>query len=375
VGRIFKGWDKLLPDRGGIGRMISILIGTKGQLIKTSPMLIEMERRGIPYEFVLLGQHGDIIRSLIQLFDLREPDMAAGGREDVTGMASGIRWSVASSRRLLSSIGVLGGDTFLVHGDPLSALQGALLAKLSGRKLVHLEAGLRSGTLREPFPEESVRISVDAMSDFLIAPTREAVGNLSGSGGRVLLSEGNTGYDSVQLAVRNGFPEGGDPYVVATLHRFENIMVPWRLKRSIEAILLAAGKHRVVFPLHPSTKRRIRGGLLSRLQAEENVDISPLRRDYFSFINLIRGAEYVITDGGGLQEETYYLGVPCLLLRGVTERPEGLGSTCVVSRNRMAVIREFLDSYGDFRAEPARLSKSPSALAVDVLREEGLLEP
>jgi UDP-N-acetylglucosamine 2-epimerase (non-hydrolysing) len=356
--------------------MITILIGTKGQLIKTSPIMIEMERRGLPFEFVLLGQHGEIIRSLIRLFDLNKPDLVLSEEtEEVTGIASGFKWSIRSSHRLISGIRQLRGEVSLVHGDPLSALQGALLAKLAGKKLVHLEAGLRSGNMLEPFPEEAVRIAVDARSDYLVAPTPSAAENLTGLKGRVLLSEGNTVYDAVQLATqnKNRAPAEEQPYAIATLHRFENIMVPWRLKKNIRAIHLAAKKNRVLFPLHPSTKKRMGKRALSRLEREKNIDISPLRSDYLSFINLVKGAEYVITDGGGLQEETYYLGTPCLLLRGVTERPEGIGSTCLVSRKNMDKIQNFLDNYNDYRSGPVKLETSPSTNTVDMLQELGLL--
>ncbi len=243
-------------------------------------------------------------------------------------------------------------DLVLVYGDVNSTVAAALVAAKLGIRVGHVEAGLRSRDWT--MPEEINRVVTDRLSDLLFAPSRDAVDNLRAEGvpAERIHFVGNVMIDAVLTALpvaraldapaRHGVT--GSEYVVVTLHRPANVDDPATLGELLDA-LEALGKERpVLFPVHPRTRERMgasppdplsstrRGGTTRRGgQGVRLLDPLP----YLEMLSLVNGASLVITDSGGLQEETTFLGIPCLTVRPNTERP----ITCTQGTNRLVAPR------------------------------------
>jgi UDP-N-acetylglucosamine 2-epimerase (non-hydrolysing) len=227
-------------------------------------------------------------------------------------------------------------ELVLVYGDVNSTVAAALVAAKLGVRVGHVEAGLRSGDWS--MPEEINRVVTDRLSNLLFAPSRDAVDNLRAEGvsPERIHFVGNIMIDALVVALpearrhngraRYGVAERG--YVLVTLHRPSNVDDPATLGELLAALDRLGTEHPVLFPVHPRTRARLqalgwvpRHGGLRLLQ--------PL--SYVEMLGLTFGAGLVITDSGGIQEETSYLGVPCLTVRPNTERP----ITCTLGTNRL----------------------------------------
>ncbi len=219
-------------------------------------------------------------------------------------------------------------DVVLAVGDVNSSLATATIASEMRIPLVHLEAGLRC--FDPNMPEEQNRIAIDHMADLLLTPTKDAGDNLIAEGiapNRIKLV-GNIMIDTLVMmreaisvertSERLGLLKG--EYVLVTLHRQANVDDATILGRICDALIAIAAKHLVCFPLHPRTERRLaQGGYLEALKAGGVRSLPAL--GYLEFTSLMLDAGVVITDSGGVQEETSYLGIPCVTLRCSTERP------------------------------------------------------
>lgn len=225
-------------------------------------------------------------------------------------------------------------DLVLVAGDTTSTLAGALAAFCNGIPIAHVEAGLRSGD--RSMPEEINRIMVDAMADFLFATEQAAIDNLARSGNeyperpaRRVFFTGNCMIDTLvhfrEKAASTGTVErlGLSPkkFALATLHRPSNVDTPEGLRNVIALLEQMSGEIQVVFPIHPRTSANLKKfNLDNRLFSLKNLlVIEP--QGYLEFLNLLENAAFVLTDSGGIQDETTFLHIPCLTLRDNTERP------------------------------------------------------
>lgn len=361
---------------------LSIFTGTKAQFIKMAPLVLEFQRRGWPCRLVDTGQHAQLIHRLVETFGLRPPDisLSAPSRGVVT-LGGGLRWMLGSSvflsrrpSRLCREI--FGGERglALVHGDTASTLISTLVAKRAGQRVAHVEAGLRSHRWLHPFPEELIRVLVMRRADLLFAPSPAAYRNLEkmGLAHRAFLLPGNTNRDALAWILGRppqDLPELPQVFSLASFHRLETLYRWRRLARVVEILLDAHRRVPLVLVQHPPTRRRLEaGGWLPRL-IEAGVTLLPLL-DYPSFIHLLARARFVVTDGGSVQEETSYLGIPCLLLRQVTERDEGLGENVVLSNLDPGEARRFLDSYENRRRPDATAAEpSPSSVLADRIAE------
>jgi len=230
-------------------------------------------------------------------------------------------------------------DWVVVVGDVNSTLACSIAAKKLDIPVAHLEAGLRSGD--RGMPEEINRIVTDSISDLFWTPSPDADANLlrEGIAADRIDRVGNIMIDSYEMLrpriekadsrARLGLGPGS--YGVVTLHRPSNVDDPATLRRLVEKLRAAAAEIPLVFPLHPRTRHRLEAfGLMDTLAGSEGVRLSdPL--GYIDFMGLVREARMVVTDSGGIQEETTYLGIPCLTLRSTTERPV----TVTVGTNRL----------------------------------------
>ncbi|WP_339678057.1 UDP-N-acetylglucosamine 2-epimerase (non-hydrolyzing) [uncultured Zhongshania sp.] len=358
--------------------MIHIILGTKAQLIKMAPVMVELNAQDVPYRFISTGQHRDTMTEILKNFGLRGPDYTLYHGKDITSILSMAVWA---SRILLTTLfkkrqifGEQSKGIVLVHGDTFSTLLGALMGKFARLPVGHVESGLRSHNWFHPFPEELTRALVFRLSDYYFCPDENAVANLSAYRGTKINTGANTLLDALRLAEAHidnsevSIPQ--EAYAVVSLHRFENIRNERALKRVIELVeQVARYDIKLLFILHKPTEQKLRKfDLYHRLDDNPNIELRQ-RYDYFKFIKLIKHSEFVVSDGGSNQEECAYLGKPTLLLRKATERTEGIGSNCVISKYDIEKIDAFCDTYKQLQGPALSSPQQPSNTIVFHLRK------
>lgn len=325
--------------------MIAIILGTRPEIIKMSPIIRECENRELDYFTLHTGQHYSYTLDKIFFRDLELPDakynlnIGSGTHAEETGtMLIGIEKVFAKEKP----------DVVLVEGDTNTVLAGALAAVKLGIKVGHVEAGLRS--FDRSMPEEINRILTDHCSDYLFAPTMKAKENLLREGveENKIFVTGNTIVDAVYqnleiakrkvdvLKMLNLNPE---EYFLVTAHRQENVDVKERLKGIFDGLKLVYDMFNfpIIYPIHPRTMEKIN---VFRLGVPKGIKlIEPL--GFLEFLQLEANAKLVLTDSGGVQEESCILKVPCITLRDNTERPETLevGSNILAGTNKGRVLK------------------------------------
>lgn len=352
---------------------IYIVIGTRAQLIKTAPVMVELKSRGLDYIFIWTGQHKETIAEIINNFDLPMPDRYLYNGPEIKSPIKGALWLGGILIKAMAE-GLKNRDRgiVLIHGDASSALIGLVYGKFMGSKIGHVEAGYRSFNLLRPFPEEFIRVLVAFFADFHFAPGEEMVKNLKGKKGVTVNTNVNTLYDALKIAVKNNKKnKRSEKYAVVNIHRFENVQNKKILEKIVKIILDVSRKIQIVFVLHPTTEYQLKKFRLLGKMKKSTIKFIP-RQDYLTYINLIIGSEFVITDSGGNQQETSYMGHPCLLLRKETEGKEGLGKNVVISGLREKQIIKFVDDYPHYRGSGITLAQSPSKIIVDFLVQKQL---
>jgi len=275
------------------------------------------------------------------------------------------------ARSVFSRRKIFGSDRHgivLVHGDTFSTLLGALMGRLARLRVGHVESGLRSFALLDPFPEEITRVVTFRLSHVLYCPGAYACANVQGLRRETVDTFDNTLTDTLSLALgrerkRDHVPD--TPFGLVSLHRFENVFRQDSMRMIVDHLDRVARHHPLLFILHPPTTRQLkRFGLYERLESHPGIELRP-RYTYFDFVSLLESAQFVITDGGSVQEESFYLGLPCLLMRRNTERKEGLGENALLSAIDGPTIDDFVANFEGFR-RPRRIGgQSPSEVIVD----------
>jgi UDP-N-acetylglucosamine 2-epimerase (non-hydrolysing) len=355
--------------------VIHVVIGTKAQLIKMAPVLRAIRDRDGAYRYISTGQHSETMDDILADFELPGPDYSLYNGKDITSISAMLIWMLRVVLHVLvNRESVFAGDRggiVLVHGDTFSTILGALIGRLGGHRVGHVESGLRSFNLFHPFPEELTRLATIRLSDVLFCPGEKAMANVEGQRAVKVNTFTNTLRDSVGYALSNNrdavvvsdVPD--EPYAIVTLHRFENIFTKGALERVVDIVQHVAERHRLLFVLHKPTERKLREfGFYDRICSDANIDCRP-RYSYFPFLRLVSGAEFVISDGGSNQEECAYMGKPILLLRMATERDEGLGTNCVLSRYDRGIVDDFLIRYRELAKPLPAPAQSASSIIAD----------
>ena len=315
--------------------------GARPNFMKIKPVMAALESRGAEVLLVHTGQHYDPAMSVVFLSELgiRTPDhslgVGSGSQADQTGRI------MAAFEPLVAEVAP---DVVVVVGDVNSTMACALVAAKAGCLVAHVEAGLRSRDWT--MPEEVNRVVTDRVSDFLLAPSADAVENLLAEGYRAdqIHLVGNVMVDSLLANLEKARARpvlgslGLEPraYGVVTLHRPANVDDPSMLKGLLSALSAVAEACPLVFPVHPRTRIQLEGQVMSpSLRLVEPVG-------YLDFVALEADARLVLTDSGGVQEETTVRGVPCLTLRDSTERPVTVthGTNTVVGLDPERIVAE-----------------------------------
>lgn len=352
--------------------MLHIIIGTKAQLIKMAPIMSSLQQKKIDYNYIFTGQHSESMKEISHNFSLKEPDVILFNQGDTTNTKSILKWFVKTLfSSLLSRKEIFKNDErgiALVHGDTLSTLLGAIIAKTQGIKVAHVESGLRSFNILQPFPEELTRLIVFQLSDVFFCQNQTAIDNLKKYKGLKYNTQQNTLYDSLKiyLEINNeAHTDQQKPYAIVTLHRFENIRSKKAMERVVNIIEDISKKITLFFILHKPTKESlIKHNLFEKLESNDNIILHP-RYNFFNFIDLVRQAEFLISDGGSNQEECFYLGKPILLLRKATERDEGLGINAVLSNYDSKIINHFINNINNYKKNLFISRASPSEIIIN----------
>jgi UDP-N-acetylglucosamine 2-epimerase (non-hydrolysing) len=331
-----------------------------------APVVAALRRSGeAQTRIALTGQHSTLVDQVVQVFGLAPDYDLEIMREDQSlydvahGCLDGLRDVVRD----------FGPDALLVQGDTASVCFGSLVAFLENVKVGHVEAGLRSCQKRTPFPEEMFRRISDVLADWRFAPTEKAAAHLlrEGCETHTVHVTGNTVVDAV-LSVRDSLGAPSDPalaqvmagerrLVLLTAHRRESFGEPLeRVFSAVRALADAREDIAILYPVHPNPN--VRGPAQALLGNHPRILLSdPL--DYLDLMRALRAAALVLTDSGGIQEEAPTFGTPVLVLRDVTERPEGIeaGVAELVGTDDSLILERALVHL----AAPTRKAGSPSS--------------
>mgnify|MGYP001767199712 CR=1 FL=1 len=351
-------------------RVLSI-IGTRPEAVKMAPVVQALsQNKNIESRVCVTAQHREMLDQVLKLFNIHPQQDLNLMRPDqsLADLTAGI----------LSSLDPVleheKPDWVLVQGDTTTVMAASLAAFYRGISVGHVEAGLRTGDKQQPFPEEINRRLTSVIADLHFAPTERSRENLLREGipaSRIRVT-GNTVIDALQQIVKTETPpnvrawleewgvrQGGRRLVLLTAHRRENFGEP--IKHICEAVQSLAERYgsslRIVYPVHPNPN--IQSVVHRMLEGVPAVTlIQPV--DYITLIHLIKHSTLVLTDSGGIQEEASGLGKPALVLREVTERPEGVdaGVLKLVGTDPQKIVREaahLLDD-SDALAEMARVT-------------------
>jgi UDP-N-acetylglucosamine 2-epimerase (non-hydrolysing) len=330
---------------------IAVVLGTRPEIIKMSPIIRECGKKGLDYFVLHTGQHYsyEMDRVFFEELELPQPkynlDVGSGSHAEQTG-----KIMIGVEDILINE----NPNVVLVQGDTNTVMGGALAASKLHIKVGHVEAGLRS--FDRNMPEEINRVVADHISDYLFAPTETAENNLleEGLSRDKIFVTGNTIVDSVyqnrkiserKVNVLKSLGLKSKGYFLVTAHRAENVDNSERLGEILKSLAIIGDEFSmpVLFPAHPRTRKMI---LEFGFKLDGVIVIDPI--GFLEFLQLEANARLALTDSGGVQEETCILGVPCVTIRDNTERPETIevGSNILVGAKSDCIIegvRSMLD--------------------------------
>lgn len=359
---------------------VYFVIGTRAQFIKVAPLLRLIKDRGEEYILVYTAQHEETIDEILETYDLPAPDIILFKSNDSNTRAKFSSWFIRAlvhmtifNKRYLKEKGLV-----VTHGDTFTAWLAAIMGKLRRCKVAHLESGLRSFDIFNPFPEEISRLITFRFSDIYFCPNDWAVNNLKKYKGVKVNMLHNPMYDGVKFALtrakRISFSFEKEPFAVVSIHRYENIFRPRFEEYIIPKLFEISQKIKLVITLHPTTRERLKSlGKYEELEKNPNI-ILHQRFNFVDWITVCDKAQFVISDGGSNQEELSYLGVPTLLFRNETERTEGLDRNVVLSKFDDNIIDHFIDNPDAYRYPFIEVKESPSEIVFDYIYGKGSYE-
>ena len=347
---------------------IAVFIGTRPEAIKLAPVIAALrEAEDLEPVVVSTGQHRQMLDQIVEPFGISiDHDLAVMRPEQ--SLAELTARLLQRVDRVLARVAPA---MALVQGDTTTVLGAALACFYAKVPVGHVEAGLRTGSIDAPFPEELNRSVVTRLASLHFAPTQRAREQLlrEGVAAERIVVTGNTGVDAlqaelerqrdpdVQASLARGFavsiaPDWDRvPYVLVTAHRFENFQADGRhVCDALQQLSVLFPTRRFIYPVHLNP--RVREPVYARLGRLPNIRLIP-PTDYREFVALLRGCRAVLTDSGGVQEEAPVLGKPVLVMRDATERPEGIevGAARLVGTDAAAIV----DAVGEvLSGDPSR---------------------
>lgn len=341
-------------------KKILLAFGTRPEAIKMCPLVIELKRKEcFEVMVVVTGQHRQMLDQVLAAFDVVPDYDLAVMKEGQTLFDINIT-VLEGMRKVLTEVAP---DLILVHGDTSTTFATALAAFYLQIPVGHVEAGLRTYDIYSPYPEEFNREVVSIISQYNFAPTELAKQNLIREGKRPesISVTGNTVIDALKTTVRSDYthPElewaSGSRLILITAHRRENLGEPmYHMFRAIKRVLDEHEDTKAIYPIHMNPV--VRKAAYDVFGAEHNDKIHIIEpMDVLDFHNFMARSYLILTDSGGIQEEAPSLGVPVLVMRDTTERPEGIeaGTLKLVGTNEDVIYKEFTTLLDDESAYDA----------------------
>lgn len=352
-----------------------MIYGTTAEAIKFAPIYSRLAAFNLRVEQWVTLQQAQTVLDALPLLGMPLPDRIISNGVNGRPLSSALDtarwlgaitwWTLRHSRELRTALRQE-PSVILVHGDTLTSVVGAIIAKFLGVPSAHVEAGLRSGNWRHPFPEELDRRIVGKLAAIHYAPSGEAVSALE-ERTNVIFTHGNTAIDSLVDAIDTRKAENEAPYGLVLLHRFEFLNNHQLVTETFDA--LAASTTLPLTVVADDHAHHVVSEQIARLQAKNITLVG--KQTHPDFVKLAVNASFVVTDSGGVQEEMGFLGIPTLIHRKATERSDGLGRNVVLSDWSMTSLESFLKDYQRLSFPRLELEKSPSDIIVSDLRERG----
>lgn len=307
---------------------VMTVFGTRPEAIKMSPLILEMKKYNDYMETIVTvtGQHREMLDQVLQIFDIK-PDYDLNIMKERQTL---VEITARVLERLDKIIKEVSPDIILVHGDTTTTFVAGLAAFYNQIPVGHVEAGLRTWNKYSPFPEEMNRQLTGVLTDLHFSPTQKAANNLLQEGKKEdsIFVTGNTAIDALKTTVKDHYEHpllknlNNKRFLLVTAHRRENLGAPMRnMFRAIKRILSKYNDLHVIYPVHLNPV--VREIVEEELGNDPRIHlIEPL--GVVDFHNFAARAHLILTDSGGVQEEAPSLGVPVLVLRDTTERPEGI---------------------------------------------------
>lgn len=315
----------LFTIKRGIMKKIMFVFGTRPEFIKIYPVIMEAKKAGNEVVVVNTGQHKQMVNALLEHFHL-EVDYDLEIMEKCNGLIDILTMSLKGVDEVIKKETP---DVVLVHGDTAATLAGSLGALYNQVELGHIEAGLRTFNKYSPFPEEMNRQMTGVMADYHFAPTETTKANLlrEAKDEESIFVVGNSAIDMLNYTIKDDYTHEAFEWmpekklILMTAHRRENIEDLEEMFRAIDEIARKYNdEFKILYPIHMNPVIREKASRL--LNAENIMIVDPL--DTNDFHNIMKRTHLILTDSGGIQEEAPSLGVPVLVLRDTTERPEGI---------------------------------------------------
>lgn len=364
-------------------RKVYIFVGTTAELIKLAPVIKELNKRNIEFTIIASGQNTIRFEEFEKMLGRVTVIHAITPKGDESSVFKFLIWSIRTFFSLLiwMRVGFKGlnksNSYFIVHGDTVSSLMGSLVASIYQLKLIHIESGLRSFNYLEPFPEEICRSIISRLADIHFCPNEWAVNNLRSKKGEKVNTFQNTLIETFEsalstkpnLALTKHIHTKHQKYFVLVAHRQEHVVFDKDgTQKILESVFQSMPKSMTcVFVMHDVSTHFIESLKEKMGNIWDNNIILSKRLPYVEYMHLLKQSEFMITDGGSNQEEMYYMGKPCLLLRNYTERTEGLSRNVVLSKNKKEVISDFMQNYKKYRYPAIKITRNPSKIIVDHL--------
>jgi len=334
----------------GAMTVILVVVGTRPEVIKMAPVLAALQRQSKCVRPILCstGQHRELVEQALGIFDLR-PDVSLDVMEPNQSLSS---LTAALFVALDTVVRETHADWIVAQGDTASGMVSAMTAFYIQLRFAHVEAGSRTGDRLSPFPEEMNRVMADKLATLMFAPTERSRQNLlaEGAAASAIRVTGNTVVDAVLAIAKRSYDWTAGPLacvplekhlVLVTAHRRESFGQALALHcEAIERLARRFSRDvHIIWPLHPNPN--VFSQVRARLNGIANISlIEPL--DYVSQVHLMRRVALILTDSGGIQEEAPTFGVPVLILREKTERPEGIeaGVARLIGSDPARIVQE-----------------------------------
>lgn len=355
-------------------RGIYFFIGTVAEFNKLTPVFKELQKRKTNFHIIDSGQNVINYQDFKEYVREVKPWLVINPKANKSSTLIFLFWAVMTLFKsyflLRQKLKKINRDNsfFIIHGDTVTSTIGAIVGKMLGFKLVHIEAGYFSHNFFEPFPEEICKHLNSWLADIMFAPTDWALENIKDFKGIKISTKYNTNIGSfwwaMQQKIRLSKVVREGKYYLLIIHRQEHVLFKKKwTKQMMEIVINRADKNiSCVILNHPLTVEIIKSLNLRNKKIKIVEQLS-----YPQFLKLLQGAEFVATDSATIQQEAFYLGKPYLGLADYSVQTEGIGSNAILSKSNPRIIKDFLSNYKKYKRQSVHSEKSPAKIIVDYL--------